>query len=717
MRRSVLLLLVLVAAAAPCVAQRPGAVAGRVLEAGSGAPLEMAAVELPELGVRAWTDGSGRFRFRGVEPGTWRVRVSRAGYADAAAEARLRDAEEAWVEVALTPAALALAPVRVVAEADPLAEGTTLAPGEIERSGARSAAELVERVPGVVVRATSPGGPRTVSIRGSAADEVLILVDGVPINDPVTGEADLSSVPAASIERLTVLPGARSARYGPRAQAGVVLIATRGGEARRTTAVSGGSLGERSAEGEWGIAAGGGVLQAGARARALDGAFTHPRDPNDPRPVRRRNADLAEWSAWGAGSGRVVGGELRLRAGAEGLERGLPGRGHTPSPQARQEMERGRASLAWRRRSAGGGLSALLSATGQRVRYADPAPPAGVAYDDTTRVRQGTLRLEADRLAAGGLLRGWGWGAEGSLQRVEAGVLDGEAPRVRRDLGIFAHAAGAVDVAGREAGLSAEGRGDRDGGRGRFFVTRALTAGTSVGGIRLQVASRSSYSPPSLGDQFFRAGVGVRPNPDLGPERVPNEWEATAGWTRGIGGAEVSTHLAAYRGDVRGMIVWLPDFRFRWSPRNVDALRSGAEARAEAHLPAAGLRLHGSYSLARVTYAAEEARGVQLAYRPRHGARAGAAWSRGGWRVDAAARYTGTRYPAAAPVNALPGFWTTSLRAGREWRLGGWTLDAAVDADRLLDERDSLIAGFPEPGRRVRLDVRVARAPSISGVQ
>ncbi|HEX2077634.1 MAG TPA: TonB-dependent receptor, partial [Longimicrobium sp.] len=158
-----------------------------------------------------------------------------------------------------------------------------------------------------------------------------------------------------------------------------------------------------------------------------------------------------------------------------------------------------------------------------------------------------------------------------------------------------------------------------------------------------------------------------------------------------------------------GMILWLPDFRFRWSPRNVDVLRRGIDTRGEVWWPAAGVRLSGSYSLARVTYADDEARGIQLAYRPRHTGSAGAEWRRGAWRVDAVARYTGVRYPAAAKVNALPGFWSTALRAGRDWRFGGWTMTAAVDVDRVLDEKDSLIAGFPEPGRRVRLDVRLAR--------
>ncbi len=712
--------------AVPAAAQRPGEIAGRVVEAGTAAPVEAAAVEVPQLGVRAWTDGAGRFRLRGVEPGLYRVRVSRSGYAARQVEAEVRNGEEAWLEVRLAPAAVALQAVRVTAEAEPAEGGTRVTRDEIEAAGARTAAEVLERVPGVVVRSTGATGAQTVSIRGSTADAVLVVVDGVPLNDPVTGEADLAAVPAQSIERVTVLPGARGARYGPRATAGVVLIETRAAEVRRSVELSAGTLAERAARAEWGAGRSAITAQAGGEVRRIGGAFDHPRSVDDPTVVRRENADLREWSAFAALAGRAAGGEVRVRGGWDGLERGLPGTGHTPSVEARQEMARGRGSLSWRRASDRGGISALFSGAAQRVRYADPQPPFGTAYDDTTRVRTGSLRVELERLTPGGrgdsvagyslfpipysLVR-WGGGMEAAVQRVDAGALSETAPRQRTDVGAFAHASAGV---GRGITLAAEGRIDRDGVTEDVYLSRALTAGATLGILRIHLANRSSYSPPSLGDQFFRAGVGVQPNPDLRPERVPNEWELGASASTLVGGAEVSAQAAAYAGDVRGMIVWLPDFRFRWSPRNVDALRRGLDARAEVALPRAGVRLTGAYSLARVTYDEPGVRGIQLAYRPRHTGSAGVEWRRGGWRIDVFARYTGLRYPAAAEINALPGFWSTALRAGRDWRVGGWTMTAAVDVDRALDEKDSLIAGFPEPGRRVRLDVRVARTGTSS---
>ena len=694
----------------PAAAQFPGELAGTVRDAATGAPVETASVEVAATGETARTDGAGAFRLRGLEPGPARLRVRRTGYAEREMAVEVANGRTTRVDVALRPVPVALDVLRVSAARDLPGDGTRFGRAEIEAAGARTAAEVAERAPGVVVRGTGPTSARTISIRGSSPDAVLVLVDGAPLNDPVTGEADLSTVPAGSIESLTVLPGARAARYGPRAEAGVVVIETRAAGTRQALELSAGSFGEVGGRAEIGARTGGIGWSVGGQGRRVGGEFDHPRDPNDPTIQRRENADLEEWGAFGAAAGRLAGGELRARGGWDALERGLPGTGHTPSPTARQEMSRGRGSLAWRRAGEATTLTALLSGATQRVHYADPAPPLGLAYDDTTRVRTATIRIDADRALRAGWLRGVGGGIEAAAHRVDAGALAETAPRTRRDFGAFAHL-----LAGRETGagdlsLSAEGRMDRDGVTGEWFASRALAASAGLGALRVQVANRSSFSPPSLGDQFFRDGVGVAPNPDLRAVRVPNEWEAGASWASALGGAEVAASAAAYRGDVKGMIVWLPDFSFRWSPRNVDVRRRGVDTRAEVRVPAAArLRLAGSWSLADVTYD-QPGEAVQVAYRPRHAALLEAEAAPGAWRAGVAARWTGERPTSISGVNRLPGFWSVEMDVAREWRVGGWAATAAVRVDRLLDETESLIAGFPEPGRRLRLDLRLRRA-------
>jgi vitamin B12 transporter len=712
MRRSLLALLVfgLASAARPADVrgQFPGELAGRVVEDRTGAAVVAASVEIPSAGRQTLTDGTGAFHLRGLEAGEYRILVRRAGYASTELSAKVRNGETARLSVTLRPAAVALSEVRVTGEAVP-AGATRFAREQIERSGARTAGDVVGRAAGVVLRQSGVGGAQTASIRGSAPDAVLVLVDGVALNDPVTGEADLSTVPAHDVQSVTVLPGAQAARYGPRAEAGVVLIETRSPDLRRGAGLSGGSLGEAQGSGEWG--GGHGLLwSAGFTARRVGGEFTYPRDPNDPTPTRRGNAGLREGSAFAAGQARLAGGDLRLRGGWETLDRGIPGLGYAPSLRARETMDRGRGSAAWRRSGERGSAAVDVSAVAQSGRFSDPAPPFGLPYSTRTRVRSLHSRMEGERLDPVPGVRAWGAGIESTVQRIDGGNLSDAAPRTRTDAGAFAHASTGTRVGSVDVTLTAAGRADRDAVTRSWYASRALSAEARRGGVGVRLASRSSFSPPSLGDQFFREGVAVAPNPDLRAERVPNEWELGVSAERRAAGSTLSAGASAYRSDVRGLIVWLPDYRFVWSPRNTDAKRKGVDAWAEAAL-GASVHLTAAYSLAAITYDRPgDADTVQVAYRPRHSAHLRGAWAPGPWRVDAGAEYVGRRNPDPSPANALPGFWTLDAGAAREWRAGRWTLETAVRVDRLRGERDALIAGYPEPGRRLHLDLRLRGA-------
>jgi hypothetical protein len=188
---------------------------------------------------------------------------------------------------------------------------------------------------------------------------------------------------------------------------------------------------------------------------------------------------------------------------------------------------------------------------------------------------------------------------------------------------------------------------------------------------------------------------------------VPGEWELSAEWA----GGAVETGGSAFLGDVRGMIVWAPDFRGIWSPTNQDVRRSGMELWGRIRPAATPLTLSGEWSLNRVEYRWDPGLPrVQVVYRPRHSGALRAGWAARRWRAELAARYTGWRNPTPDEANRLPGFWTLDARMGRELRLAGFLLDASLSMDRLGNERDALIFGHPEPGRRVRLDLHFREA-------
>ena len=88
-------------------------------------------------------------------------------------------------------------------------------------------ADVLRHVPGLAVSRTGPAGGLTqVRIRGSEANHVLVIIDGIEMNPP-NGEYDFSNLTTANIERIEVLRGAQSGIYGSNATAGVINIVTR----------------------------------------------------------------------------------------------------------------------------------------------------------------------------------------------------------------------------------------------------------------------------------------------------------------------------------------------------------------------------------------------------------------------------------------------------------------------------------------------------------
>jgi iron complex outermembrane receptor protein len=86
--------------------------------------------------------------------------------------------------------------------------------------------ELLKFVPGVEVQSRGPMGAQSdIVIRGGTFQQVLVLLDGVKLNDPITGHFS-SYIPIApyEIDRIEILKGPAAAIYGAEAVGGVVHI-------------------------------------------------------------------------------------------------------------------------------------------------------------------------------------------------------------------------------------------------------------------------------------------------------------------------------------------------------------------------------------------------------------------------------------------------------------------------------------------------------------
>lgn len=117
---------------------------------------------------------------------------------------------------------------------------------DIARNGYRTVADSLQQVPGVVIERYGPFGAFTsVSIRGSSAQQVLVLLNGLPIAGVQTENINLEQLAVAGIERIEIVEGGGSTLYGSGSIGGIINIITTG-QAPTSASLSTGSFGEQN---------------------------------------------------------------------------------------------------------------------------------------------------------------------------------------------------------------------------------------------------------------------------------------------------------------------------------------------------------------------------------------------------------------------------------------------------------------------------------------
>ncbi len=111
-----------------------------------------------------------------------------------------------------------------------LASVSVITRQDIDRLQASSAQDALRGVAGLTVSNSGGAGKKSyVYFRGTNADHVLVLVDGVKIGSATDGLASLQDIQVAQIERIEIVRGPRASLYGSEAIGGVIQIFTRKG--------------------------------------------------------------------------------------------------------------------------------------------------------------------------------------------------------------------------------------------------------------------------------------------------------------------------------------------------------------------------------------------------------------------------------------------------------------------------------------------------------
>jgi outer membrane receptor protein involved in Fe transport len=224
--------------AALILALATSSISGVVRDQMGGVVPGAAVIVKPASGAerQTFTGADGRFTVETPETGEVTIVVRAGGFAEKTQKVSISSGS---IEITVEPATLletvTVTPTRTEQRlGDVPASVSVLTSEAIDASPALLADDVLRQVPtfslfrrtsGLVAQPTTQG----VSLRGigpSGQSRTLVLLDGIPFNDPFGGWVYWTRVPLASVDRVEITEGTSSSLYGNIAMGGVINIIT-----------------------------------------------------------------------------------------------------------------------------------------------------------------------------------------------------------------------------------------------------------------------------------------------------------------------------------------------------------------------------------------------------------------------------------------------------------------------------------------------------------
>ena len=595
----------------------------------------------------------------------------------------------------------------VIVTLSPVPFPLSLAPGSvtvidrqtIEASSGATLEDVLRAAPFVdLSRSGGRGGLTTVTLRGGDPNFTLVLLDGIPINDPTNllgGSFDFSTLSADNVERVEIVRGPLSSRFGSEAMAGVIHIVSRRGTSAPGwgAGLAAGSF--RTREGKLMGRASKGPLAASASASWIQMDEQVESDPYRLATVAL-TADL---------TGRI--GEVRLTSRLHDLDSdGFPDNGGGPRHSILRDPRRSEAQELVlgldARRALRKGWDVTATADVYR-RNADvrtppildtepPGPLSLPAVDQETALDRRRLSLTSAWEVADGLsllVNGELRHEDGESDAVIAGEFPADFSLERTTRSAAGELAYRTDRLSIDLALRMD---DPDGFPSETSPRVAVAWRLPWSGSRLSASWGEGFKLPS----FFALGEPNVGNPDLGPE-----WSRglDLSWTQEFLAADLVVSLTAFRQRYRDLIDFSPE-EFRLVNRRLASTR-GIETEVQ-------WRPHQSLDVgAFARWLDAELVGSDEVLRDRPPWRGGASveWLDGPTQGRGEIMWVDRRFDFQIPVperDVAEGYAAASLALSR--RFDPFT--AFVRIDNLLDADYEEFVGFPAPGRSIRVGLR-----------
>lgn len=550
------------------------------------------------------------------------------------------------------------------------------------------------------------GALKTVTLRGTSAQQLLVLVDGNRFNSFQNGLVDASLLPLNNIERIEIVRGGSSALYGADALGGVVNILTRRPTSElliRTDAATG-SFGFQKysleAQGNLGPVW---LLVGYADDRGKDDYPSPVPNSNSlDTTVRRQNADFHRRQIYFSGTIKPDDRSLvTLLAQNILADRGVPGPLFAPgsTSQARQADNDANFLASYLSRNPNGTEFELQTGFHHSLqRYLDPDPsfPIDSYYENSFVNLNPQVRFllsPNERLAVGGEF------AEGILGSND---FDNRITRVQKSFYVsnelqFDFQRTMAD----RISLYQTIRYDNISDVGYAVVPKV---GINVrvmkeGEVHLRASLGQNFRAPTFNDMYYR-GFG---NPNLKPERSTS-FDAGVTAESDIGGRQ-SVEFTYFHIDTENRILFdLASF----VPVNIGrAVSRGFEVKYDGRFLGGMITLGANYTFddARKknrSSATDSTFDTQLLFVPRHLANLSVALHVTPATLNIIHTIVGSRYTSEDNSTLLSTYRLTHANVVLNFPFGRWKFFAKFEVNNLFDYNYEVFLYFPMPKRNYR---------------
>jgi len=555
---------------------------------------------------------------------------------------------------------------------------TVITEKQIQSSHAQNVAEVLKEVAGIQIQDYGLNSLKSISIRGSSAAQVLILVDGRVVNAPSLGSADLSAFSLVNVQQIEIVRGSFSALYGSAALGGVVNIITKRPPEKATTnaGFSGGSFGTST----FNVLHGGGTNSLHYLVTAEKGSSTGDRENSA--------SDFFNLSA------KITVSSFVASVGYARSEKGAPGSLDWPNPNATQNDTRGWVDLTCDWQSGKSAFSLKSFFNQDETIYENPD---WFLKDTTNNGRCGASFQHA---------MPWGpwshfiWGIDWKQDYVDIRAIDGSS-RIGGERSLISTAVYAEEELqpSSEVILTLGARYDNHSAHGDQVSPR-LGALYHLGAFTtLRSSWGTAFRAPTVNDLYWYedwgGGMGLFGNPDLSPEKS-SEFEL--GIER-VFTSSVLGRVTYFSANIDNLIGWVEVFPWRWEVQNVDkASISGVEGEIKLR---AGEKMslfftytyldakdRGEFKENVLPYRAQNTLSLGLDYKVQEKLQ---------FRLEG--QVIGERYTNRENTNTLPSY--TVVGAQLIFHPSKRT-EMFVKVDNLLNEKYENIKGYPMPGTTVK---------------